>query len=89
MTEQPLSVRAYACAMRMHQSDNRLVKPKLEDFTDLDLQASSPAPVVPAVPPPARSATECAALDDRVRATLERMQSAARVAFAPPPEPAA
>jgi hypothetical protein len=89
MTDQPLSVRAYGCALRMYQSDNRLVKPKLEDFTDLDLHAASPAPVAPPAPPPAKSAVESVALDDRVRATLERMQSEVRVTFVPPPEPAA
>lgn len=36
MSEQPLSARAYANAVRMHQSDSRMARPKIEDFTHLD-----------------------------------------------------
>jgi hypothetical protein len=83
MTEQPLSARVYASALRMYESDNRLARPKPEDYLHLD-----GVPIVPASPPPAAPAAP-APDEAAVRAALTRMQEASRVTFAPPPQDAA
>jgi hypothetical protein len=105
----PLSERAYDVALRMHQTDNRLAKPQLEDYLHLDRTPDPPPRLVPrppvdqravsaclrrmqaydpnvkfAEPPPPVGATpgSAAPLDDRVKATLARMQSGSGVKFA-------
>lgn len=55
MTEQPLSARAYASAVRMHETDNRMPRPRLEDFAHLD---AASAPAAPQAEPAQRTAPD-------------------------------
>lgn len=74
-TNKSLSQRTFESLMRMHQIDNRIARPKLEDFAHLDVEpatTSEPAP-------PAAQPTD---IGDRVAASLARMQDASRVRFA-------
>lgn len=53
MNEQPLSARAYANAVRMHESDNRMARPRLEDFAHLDAAPAAVRGETHPVEPPA------------------------------------
>lgn len=78
MTDQPLSARAYAAAVRMHAATPGMAKPKPEDFAHHDV-APEPDPAAQAAPPQPTVA------DAAVRDALARMQTAAGVRFTEPP----
>lgn len=79
-----LSARAYRNAVRMWESDRRMVKPKPEDFDHLDVMPSRP----PAEPKPPALTVVHGGNDEAVRAALTRMQEATRVSFLPPDDAA-
>lgn len=76
----PLSERTYDVALRMHQEDNRLPQPQLEDYLHLDRTP----------PPPPRLAPRPPVDQEAVRAHLAGMQAYdPNVKFAEPPDSAA